>query len=77
MWDSVGQALGVSRNFRAGLSSEGVQTTNESKLERVLEKWIESECSEVSWRHLTEILIEDHELQNLATSIPSKKRKYS
>ena len=66
MWDSIGRALGVSQNFREGLRSEGVRSTKEHNLEQVLNEWIESECSEVSWRHLTEIQIELLELHNLA-----------
>ena len=37
---------------------EGVQRTDENKLKAVLNQWISSHCSDVSWDNLIETLIE-------------------
>ena len=43
--------------FRELLRKEGTHVmTSESKLERVLQRWIESECSEPTWTTLIEAL---------------------
>ena len=55
-WDSIGRCLKVDFNFRKGLLRDGIQMTNDSKLEYVLNKWIETHCSEVSWDNLIQIL---------------------
>ena len=54
-WDAVGRKLNVPKNYREGLK-RNISRTNEDKLEYILEKWIESECSEVSWKHLIEVV---------------------
>ena len=48
----------VEFGFREGLLRDGVQRTNDNKLEAVLNNWIETHCSEVSWDHLIQVLTE-------------------
>ena len=45
-------------NFREGLLRAGVQRSDDNKLETVLNKWIETHCSEVSWDNLIKVLTE-------------------
>ena len=45
-------------NFRQSLLKQGVMTSDEDKLEAVLNNWIETHCSEVSWDNLTQVLTE-------------------
>ena len=56
-WDSIGEGLGVSYNFRQCILRQGIMTSGQQKLEAVLNNWIESECSEVSWDYLMKVLI--------------------
>ena len=44
--------------FREGLLRDGVQRTNDNKLEAVLNNWIKTHCSEVSWGNLIQVLTE-------------------
>ena len=46
----------VDFDYRQQLFTEGVMSTAEQKLERVLVKWVESQCSEVTWNHFLESL---------------------
>ena len=45
-------------DFRQGLLQQGVMTSNKDKLEAVLNNWIETCCSEVSWDNLIRVLTE-------------------
>ncbi len=66
-WNAIGRALGVSKDFRDGLEME--KRSNEDKLEDVLNKWIESQCSDVTWDHLIKVLEEDLENKALADKV--------
>ena len=44
--------------FREGLLRDGGLKTNDNKLETVLNNWIETHCSEVSWDYLIQVLTE-------------------
>ena len=44
--------------FREGLLRDGGLRTNDNKLEAVLNNWIETHCSEVSWDNLMQVLTE-------------------
>ena len=57
-WDRIGCHLGVDFNFREGLLRAGVQRSDDNKLEAVLNNWIETHCSEVSWDNLIQVLTE-------------------
>ncbi len=52
-WDDIGEALGISLNDRQIIGNN----ENWNKLEAVLNKWIESKCSEVTWSHLIKTLV--------------------
>ena len=52
----------MSNNDRESLVREGLARTDEDKLEKVLDKWIDSRCSEVTWDHLIHVL--EVQLQN-------------
>ena len=54
----IGEYLGVDLSFRESLIRDGVQRTNEEILEAVLNYWIETQCSEVSWDKLIQVLTE-------------------
>ena len=43
-------------DFRQSLLKQGVMTNDEDKLEAVLNNWIETCCSEVSWDNLIQVL---------------------
>ena len=55
-WDDVGRELQIPFGFREELRREGVMATPENKLERVLRKWVVSECSGVTWSKVIEVL---------------------
>ena len=42
-------------DFRQSLLKQGVMTSDEDKLEAVLNNWIETCCSEVSWDNLIRV----------------------
>ena len=66
-WNAIGRELNVSKNYRDGLVRE--TTTNEDKLECIVEKWLESERSVVSWEHLVEVLREGLEWKDTAREV--------
>ena len=57
-WNDFGRGLDVPFVVHKGLCNLGATITNEDKLEKVLNSWLESDCSETSWNHLMEILKE-------------------
>ena len=67
-WDEIGGGLEVCYNFCQCQLKEGIMTSAQQKLEAVLNKWLESECSEVSWNHLIQVLI-DMELVDVAEKV--------
>ena len=48
-WEEIGIELGVDGDYRDQLRGEGIMSSDCSKLDRVLRKWAESECSPVTW----------------------------
>ena len=54
-WDDIGREFRVPYSDREELRREGVQSCPENKLERVLWKWVESKCSDVTWRKVIEV----------------------
>ena len=44
--------------YRQELLQQGVMTNSDAKLEAVLNNWIETHCSEVSWDNLIQVLTE-------------------
>ena len=56
-------------HFRDSLRTDLSHSTSESKLEAVLDKWVQSKCSEVSWDHLIYVLEVDVENCQLADDV--------
>ena len=69
-WDEIGGGLKVCYDFRQCQLKQGMMTDAQQRLEAVLNKWIESECSEVSWNHLIRVLI-DIKLVDVAEKVKS------
>ena len=69
-WYEIGVGLKVDHDFRQCQLKEGIMTSDLKRLEAVLNKWIESEYSEVSWNHLIQVLI-DIELVDVAEKVKS------
>ncbi len=67
-WDDIGRELGVPLNYRKGLRMVGASSTNDGKLEEVLDKWIESKSTPVSWETFTDML-RKLDLNNIADEI--------
>ena len=55
-WDNIGRGFEVPYGYREGLKRKGVTSTDEGKLEDVIMKWMESECSDVTWNKVIEVL---------------------
>ncbi len=68
-WNAIGRALGLSNTIRKSLTKTGLQQTDEDKLEEVLDKWIESQCSDVTWDHLIHVLEERLKNRQLADDV--------
>ena len=69
-WYKIGVGLKVDYNFRQSQLKVGIMTNDLERLETVLNKWIESECSEVSWNHLIQVM-KDMELVDVAEKVKS------
>ena len=69
-WYEIGVGLKVDNGFCQCQLKESIMTSDLEKLKAVLNKWIESECSEVSWNHLIQVLI-DIELVDVAKKVRS------
>ncbi len=67
-WDDIGRELCVPLNFRIGLE----QDTPEKKLEIILDKWINSKCSNVTWEALIKVLTEKLQLTGIAQRIKTE-----
>ncbi len=68
-WDDIGRELCVSFDFRCGLKQDD---TPEKKLENILDKWIDSQCSDVSWDALIKVLTEKLQLTRIAQEIKTE-----
>ncbi len=55
-WNDIGRELRVSYGYREGLKREGVQSTDETKLDSVIFKWEQSQCSDVTWSNVIKVL---------------------
>ena len=67
-WYEIGVSLKVNHDFRQCQLKKGIMTSDLERLKAMLNKWIESECSEVSWNHLIQVLI-DMELVDVAEKV--------
>lgn len=55
IWDDIGRELEIERNYRKQLRTDPTMSAD-SKLERVLEKWIEGMTCEVTWQKMIDVL---------------------
>ncbi len=55
-WHDIGRELGLPFGYREGLKREGVMTSDETKLECVIMKWEQSQCSDVTWSNVINVL---------------------
>ncbi len=55
-WNDIGREFKVSFGYCEELRMEGIMSTAENKLERVLYRWVQSECSDVTWNKVIEVL---------------------
>ena len=53
-WNDLGRKLGIPHTYRKRLRNEA--SSDEDKLEDVLEKWLETESVPVTWSNLIEAL---------------------
>lgn len=58
LWDRIGRGLNVGHDYRQSLFRQGVMLDDDGKLESVLAKWIESQCSATTWEHLFQVLLQ-------------------
>ena len=58
-WNRIGRELGLPYGYREELKREIVQTlvqtTDEDKLESVIMKWEQSQCSDVTWSNVIKV----------------------
>ena len=79
-WNDLGRRLDIAHNYRKQLKKEA--SSDEDKLEDVLEKWMETESVPVTWSSLIEAL-EAIELMDLVRAVkeflktPKAIRSYS
>ena len=68
-WDSFGRELNVSVNFR----KETFRTfeSADSKLDLVIQKWVESECSPVNWLTVRQVLTA-LDMKSLLSLVPAE-----
>ncbi len=55
-WNDIGREFGVDYGYRNELQMQGVQTTSKDKLESVIMKWEQSQCSDVTWSNVIKVL---------------------
>ena len=65
-WNDLGRRLGIAYNYREQLKKKA--SSDEDKLEDVLEKWMETESVPVTWSSLIEAL-EAIKLMNLVRAV--------
>ena len=66
-WNSLGESLEVPKNFRNGMIYNARPDTE--KLENILEHWMQSYCSPVTWEHLFDVLRNELKWKNEATKL--------
>ena len=66
-WNAIGRELGVSHNDREKLRKR-IELSDDDRLEMVLIKWKKSECTDVSWDTIIDML-KDLKLNNVAREV--------
>ena len=65
-WNDLGRRLGIAHNYRKQLKKEA--SSDQERLEDMLEKWMETESVPVTWSSLIEAL-EAIELMDLVRAV--------
>ena len=65
-WEDIGRSLNVPLNIRKSLRKSG--SSDDDKLEEVLDNWIESQKKPVTWSYFIEAL-ESIEMKNVAKKV--------
>ena len=82
-WNAISRELRVPFSFREGLIKTGLMYSDDNKLEQVIHKWLESECSPPTWDNLIEALERLQlkavlrEVTQFLTTDPEAIRKYN
>ncbi len=66
-WNAIARGLGISHNYREELRKR-IELSNQDRLEMVLINWKESQCSDVSWDTIIDML-RDLKLNNVAREV--------
>ena len=66
-WNAIGRELGISLKDREEMRRKS-ELSNEDRLEMVLDKWKKSECCEVSWDKIIDMLL-NLKLKNVASEV--------
>ncbi len=67
-WNEIGMELEIRYDYRQQMFREGIQSTAEEKLERILSMWVQTNCSEVTWGYFLEVL-KRLQLNNVADKV--------
>ena len=67
-WKAFARALNVDDNFSKSLQRQGIVSNDDDKLEEMLKHWIESQCSDVTWQKIFDVLRE-LKLNNIAADL--------
>ncbi len=65
-WNAIGRELGISLNDREEMKKKS--ELSDDRLEMVLDKWKKSECCEVSWDKIIDMLL-NLKLKNVASEV--------
>ncbi len=66
-WNAIGRELGISYDYREELRRRS-DLSKEDRLEMILIKWKQSECSEISWDNIINVL-KDLEFNDVAKNV--------
>ena len=70
-WDSFCRELNVSINYRQELLMMPIGVSADSKLDLVIQKWVESECSPVNWLTVRQVLTA-LDMKSLLSLVPAE-----
>ena len=56
-WFEIGKELRVEDDFLESLRKKGDARTDKEKLGEVLGEWIDSQCSDVTWQKVMDVMI--------------------
>ena len=70
-WYSFALQLKVSFNYRRELSMMPIGVSADSKLDLVIQKWVESQCSPVNWSTVRQVLT-TLDMKSLLSLVPTE-----